>query len=361
MCVLTLFGGGSAAIPRCRKDTSGIVDGQSFEGADLVPLGLDVRINELEKSLLLDALDGAEVRAVFFFNREDLLLAEYESFLRNLVRRGHHLGLNAIRDASLHQAEHFQSVLSRRIAEEQSFAESITGKDPIFLSPPREGVSEGTANVSHTVGVFIVNWKLVSLDEALDLVKNKKAGSAEAFMDAKQLHCAFDRTSCDFVGRWELYRKQCQDFRSMFYRREKIDLYKFVLKNQRSLSMSKFMRLVSSDEPIGNRSFLDRNRLRVQRAYERVDQGTHMKEIMLVLFSLSDDQVDNRLDESLRTEMRDFRLILKNATLLAAVALLLLYVYVRVRRFRDGDTLVSRKPVTPGTLMNQLAQFSKAE
>lgn len=183
-------------------------------------------------------------------------------------------------------------------------------------------------------------------------------------MDTEQIHCAFDRTSCDFVGRWEVFREQCRRFRIEFFTREEVDLFKFVPRRQQKKQRRgrSSEEVIGEDEPLGGDSFVDRNRFRVEKAYERVDSGSHLREVMLILFSYSDRQVESNLDRTLSSETRDYRVTTLNILLYLAIAFLFLWMFITVRKCMDHDHTLARRTASKGTkFLHSIAEFSKAE
>lgn len=146
--------------------------GSEMMGADgmgrkLIPLGFDERVEKLVQSDVLKLLDAKGVRAVFFMERGDFL--DHERFIRGLVAKGHHLGLSIFRD-SVDSVPIHETGVTRIIATEQAFAESVTGKKPLLLLAPTRSSREVLNNASRAIGTFLLEWDITPLDDVPQLL-----------------------------------------------------------------------------------------------------------------------------------------------------------------------------------------------
>ncbi|KAJ8903652.1 hypothetical protein NDN08_004754 [Rhodosorus marinus] len=329
-----------------------VVGSSGVDGTEnLMPIAVVSSLEHILSNGLIEALEVERRQAIFFLGRADF--SYNEKAVRDIVSRGHHVGLSFLQDFEEHDLR-YEIEIARSIVTEQGFAESVTGRKPIFLLSPKLGISSTLINATRSIGCFLVHSDSALVEARADILKPNSV-SVESLLDSEQIHCAFDRTLCDFVGPRESFRKQCDRFRVEYYGREGIDLSKFVPKRMQDLRPAEFEKALAAESAPDEKSFLKRNRLRTQRAYDKIDEGRSLREIMTVMYGLSDEQIENDLDGALRVETRNPSRLYLDTIMFLAVSSLLLYIGLTVRSLLD-----SRESILPRVL-NSLSGFSKAE
>mmetsp|Transcript_43999 Transcript_43999/g.171793 ORF Transcript_43999/g.171793 Transcript_43999/m.171793 type:complete len:125 (+) Transcript_43999:326-700(+) len=122
-----------------------------------------------------------------------------------------------------------------------------------------------------------------------------------------------------------------------------------------NLPPAEFEKALVAESLPDEKSFLKRNRLRIQRAYDKIDEGRSLREIMTVMYGLSDEQIENDLDGALRMETRDPSRVYLDTIMFLAVTSLLLFMGFTLRSLLD-----SKESILP-RVVNSLSGFTKAE
>jgi len=352
LLLLFVFSGVDGLSQLCIQSMPVVVGSSGVDGTEnSMPIAVVSNLEPILSSGLLETLESEGKRAIFFLGREDF--SYNEKAVRTIVSLGHHVGLSFLQGFEEHDLR-YEIEIARSIVTEQGFAESVTGKKPIFLLSPKLGISSTLVNATRSIGCFLVHSDSALVEARVDLLKPNFV-SVESLLDSEQIHCAFDRTLCDFVGRSESFRKQCDRFRIEYYRREGIDLSKFAPKRLRNLRPEEFEKALVAESTPDEKSFLQRNRLRTQRAYDKIDEGRSLREIMTVMYGLSDEQIERDLDGALRAETRNPAQIYLDTIMFLAISSLLIYIGLTVRSLLD-----SKEAILPRVL-NSLNGFTKAE
>ncbi|KAA8496415.1 hypothetical protein FVE85_0144 [Porphyridium purpureum] len=269
-------------------------------------LAFNMPLDELVAKQVIERLAVARASALVVVERGDV--DSHGHVLRLLVRAGHHLCMKNI--PALVGVHATAESLAQALDTEMGFLDAPLNKLPQFVRDQHRSYGAEFLNASQAAGTFAVDLDtpvpgvLFVNDDALEsaesgALQGKRTG-IEPFLDSEQLHCLYDRIGCDQVARMELYYLNCQRLRAEFYRRERVDLWKYASRRGRYRGEEP---QVAGPVEAKVQDIIAQNRMRINIAHERIKQGALLREVMLTLYTLSDQQLRGDYMRALDYEM----------------------------------------------------------
>lgn len=128
-----------------------------------------------------------------------------------------------------------------------------------------------------------------------------KQGIVRIF-DDRQLHCLYDRLGCDLVAKYELLFAMCKSLREEYFKRRKVDLFKFAPKKQGShWTDSDFMLTYEGQQNVNSNletvGVVEQNRKRIDMAFAHISASRRSEapvgEVLSIVYTLSDAQLND--------------------------------------------------------------------
>jgi len=293
---------------------------------DLVVWIVQMRPEEIVRTGVLESLDRRGERGVVFAFRAHEIL-DAERVLRDVVWRGHWLAVSAEESTRVAKPKPTGSPSSSRSEiqetkediddislttrehewrQAKTALESITGQEPTLLvrwDKALDYVPQAELNLTDELEMATLLAMDTGSFRVLRVppeVKMKPGIPLEVVMSPTQIRCFYARMTCDEVAEHEMFYRQCQVLRREYWKRVGVDLFKY-----RSISSMEDAALKIDEQAISpSQHFVEHNRERIEQALRRIRRGASLREVMVILYTLSDAEIQGDTEESIAREMQ---------------------------------------------------------
>ena len=126
----------------------------------LVAISFDASWGAEHTGAILDVLDSYGVKTTFFL--VNLWLEDYPEQAREIVARGHEIGLHSATHPDMASLSREQ--IDRELADNYALIKETTGFDPNLFRPPYGSYNDALITAAYDAGFIPVQWSVDSLD-----------------------------------------------------------------------------------------------------------------------------------------------------------------------------------------------------